>query len=738
MSIQPLFVFDGPHKPPFKRNKRTAPYTYSTPDFLVKNMLKLFGVPYIVAPGEAEAECALLQKEGLVDAVLSEDVDTLMFGSTKLLRNWNGDASRQGTAPTHVDMYDAGRIKAESSMDRDGIVLAALMSGADYMPEGVTGFGIKIACEAARAGFGRDLLAIPQGDKHALKDWRERLQHELQTNESGFFRTRHKALKVPESFPSGEVLYYYRHPLVSGVEQVEKYRRDIQWPPKIDVQGLRAFVAEAFEWRFKAGAIHFIRGLAPISLALRLAFREGAHSSGEEATLPQPGDLVKGITKQRTHVSTDLMSELRISYVPCETVPLDLASESETAPSHTALYQSEMDENCPGLEPRDDAETGQPESSPTKKKDSSATAFDPTKVQKEWVWEVLVRRSLPRTFAEWEVSQQKLKEPKVRKARGAAGKASHANQEAPNVGLDRFFKITKSTMDNTVHAPGSPGEVRMKGQSEVEAEPNQSRTPQRRRRGERRRLTPRKGIDLNPWSLSQKGPNPNSNAVVCSEPLEQKYQAGYAEDDPFIIPSSPAAAEPQSPLVTNVSMPIPPAVIDSRPANQGLELEEDALYATASRSLTQASGNRDETELARVALKSDARNGSKVSKTQSNPSLIERDTSQPRPLGSKNLGSLADSPRFDFGVRTPTKQPLLPWSSPSLPSPTLIFASTASSESQPLRASLQGANAPSRRARQRSDARLIMHDGSWEDADGYSSNVGKLCAHVEVFDLTGD
>jgi len=138
-----------------------------------------------MAPGEAEAECAFLQRQGLVDAVLSEDVDTLMFGSKQTIRNWS--AQDKGKTPTHVNLYDADDTKSSSGLDREGMILVALMSGGDYVPEGIPGCGPKIACEAARAGFGTDLCNIARSDKDALQAWRVRLSHELKTNESKFF-----------------------------------------------------------------------------------------------------------------------------------------------------------------------------------------------------------------------------------------------------------------------------------------------------------------------------------------------------------------------------------------------------------------------------------------------------------------------------------------------------------------------------------------------------------------------
>ena len=146
LSVQPLFVFDGPHKPPFKRNKRTNITGGSALNCVATELFGLFGYPYIYAPGEAEAECAVLQQKGIVDAVLSEDVDTLMFGCTFHLRNWTSEGTRGNKAPTHVDVHRAEQIKkGTSGLDREGMVLVALMSGGDYLPVGIPNCGPKMA-----------------------------------------------------------------------------------------------------------------------------------------------------------------------------------------------------------------------------------------------------------------------------------------------------------------------------------------------------------------------------------------------------------------------------------------------------------------------------------------------------------------------------------------------------------------------------------------------------------------
>lgn len=52
-----------------------------------KRLIKLMGVPYIDAPTEAEAQCAVLARAGKVFAAASEDMDTLCFDSPILLRH---------------------------------------------------------------------------------------------------------------------------------------------------------------------------------------------------------------------------------------------------------------------------------------------------------------------------------------------------------------------------------------------------------------------------------------------------------------------------------------------------------------------------------------------------------------------------------------------------------------------------------------------------------------------------
>lgn len=52
-----------------------------------KELLDYMGVPYFQAEGEADILCAQLCKNGYVDAVSTEDMDILTFGSPKIVKN---------------------------------------------------------------------------------------------------------------------------------------------------------------------------------------------------------------------------------------------------------------------------------------------------------------------------------------------------------------------------------------------------------------------------------------------------------------------------------------------------------------------------------------------------------------------------------------------------------------------------------------------------------------------------
>lgn len=70
-----------------------------------KKLLQLMGVPIIVAPSEAEAQCAVMAKAGLVYGAATEDMDCLTFGCPRLIRHLMASQVWQSVLPVLTAPY---------------------------------------------------------------------------------------------------------------------------------------------------------------------------------------------------------------------------------------------------------------------------------------------------------------------------------------------------------------------------------------------------------------------------------------------------------------------------------------------------------------------------------------------------------------------------------------------------------------------------------------------------------
>lgn len=549
----PLFVFDGPNKPLFKRNKRSRGPGDSVSVAMAKRLLGHFGFHTHDAPGEAEAECALLQQQGVVDAVLSEDVDTIMFGCTLTLRNWSAEGTRAAKTPTHVSVYDVAELRqGETGLDREGMVLVALMSGGDYIPEGVPGCGVKVACEAARAGFGRRLCRIKRSDPEVLARWREDLVEELRTNKSKFFRTKHQALTIPDEFPSVEVLRYYTHPVVSQSATVDRLKREFPTRREIDIAGLRAFTVETFDWVYKVGAVKFIRVLAPSLLvqALLNLSHEELESDDPEVRQEVEARIVRAISTRRTHVSTDATPELRISYMPNGVVGVDLDAEEDEVASTFGRSGLALNSDDEAEERVEDAEAG-----PKK-------VFDPLQPDLAWVPETVAKLGVPLAVEDWEEKQRRKQLGKTKKieAKSSRKKAS----DMPAGALNRYVKTMKpaasaspkglerpafllASSQQSMPLPPLSQQVRGKSSTAALRDTEARKPPSTTQtlsngssttKSKARAKPPRPSLDINPWTLASSQPTPKASRLNTTDTPAAVPEAIYISSSPA-GPASP-------------------------------------------------------------------------------------------------------------------------------------------------------------------------------------------------------
>lgn len=228
----------------------------------VMQLLDLFGIPYVVAPMEAEAQCAFLERAGLVEGVITDDSDAFLFGARTVFKNMFERAK-------YVEEYRMPDVEKELGLSRDDLVRAALLLGSDYTP-GVSGVGIVNAVEILRSFPGDeglaefrtwlesfDDLATGKAGTDLASSSSSSLSSSSSSSESSsspeavvvatrqLFTQTHRAARrrwvVPDAFPSRLVLHAYRAP------QVNESRVAFQWREP-DLGALRAYCVRKLLW----------------------------------------------------------------------------------------------------------------------------------------------------------------------------------------------------------------------------------------------------------------------------------------------------------------------------------------------------------------------------------------------------------------------------------------------------------------------------------------------------------
>ncbi|KAJ2904113.1 Exodeoxyribonuclease 1 [Zalerion maritima] len=103
--------------------------------------LKKSGIPYVVAPYEADAQLVYLERKGIIQGIVSEDSDLLVFGAKKLLTKLD-----QAGHCIEINRRDfcACREVSLTGWSDDDFRYMAIFSGCDYLP-GIGNMGLKTA-----------------------------------------------------------------------------------------------------------------------------------------------------------------------------------------------------------------------------------------------------------------------------------------------------------------------------------------------------------------------------------------------------------------------------------------------------------------------------------------------------------------------------------------------------------------------------------------------------------------
>ncbi|KAI1436790.1 PIN domain-like protein [Xylaria sp. CBS 124048] len=197
-------------------------------------LLRYFGIPYITAPMEAEAQCAELVSLGLVDGIVTDDSDIFLFGGTRVYKN-------MFNSNKFVECYLGSDLEKDLSLSREQLISLAHLLGSDYT-EGLPGVGPVTAVEILSEFPGNDGL-------RKFRDWWQDVQVHGRSKEadkaSNFrrkFRKSHATkLFLPPGFPSPAVFDAYLHP------DVDNSAERFEWGSP-DVEGLRQFLMATVGW----------------------------------------------------------------------------------------------------------------------------------------------------------------------------------------------------------------------------------------------------------------------------------------------------------------------------------------------------------------------------------------------------------------------------------------------------------------------------------------------------------
>ncbi|CAH8267010.1 unnamed protein product [Arabidopsis lyrata] len=224
-----------------------------------QELLQIFGIPYIIAPMEAEAQCAFMEQSNLVDGIVTDDSDVFLFGARSVYKNIFDDRK-------YVETYFMKDIEKELGLSRDKIIRMAMLLGSDYT-EGISGIGIVNAIEV--------VTAFPEEDGlHKFREWVESpdptiLGLKIKKRGSGsvdnkgiisgastddteeikqIFMDQHRKVSknwhIPSTFPSEAVISAYLNP------QVDRSTEKFSWG-KPDLSVLRKLCWEKFNWNSK-------------------------------------------------------------------------------------------------------------------------------------------------------------------------------------------------------------------------------------------------------------------------------------------------------------------------------------------------------------------------------------------------------------------------------------------------------------------------------------------------------
>ncbi|XP_054829644.1 DNA excision repair protein ERCC-5 [Eublepharis macularius] len=196
-----------------------------------QELLRLFGIPYIEAPMEAEAQCAILDLTDQTSGTITDDSDIWLFGARHVYKNFFSQKK-------YVEYYQYVDFQNQLGLDRNKLINLAYLLGSDYT-EGIPNVGYVTAMEILNEFPGRGMEPLFQ-----LMEWWTEAQKSKKTCPNPHdtkVKRKLRQLPLTAGFPNPAVAEAYLYPIV------DESKGSFVWG-RPDLELIREFCQSHFGW----------------------------------------------------------------------------------------------------------------------------------------------------------------------------------------------------------------------------------------------------------------------------------------------------------------------------------------------------------------------------------------------------------------------------------------------------------------------------------------------------------
>ncbi|XP_045884161.1 DNA excision repair protein ERCC-5 isoform X2 [Meles meles] len=169
-----------------------------------QELLRLFGIPYIEAPMEAEAQCAILDLTDQTSGTITDDSDIWLFGARHVYKNFFNKNK-------FVEYYQYVDFHNQLGLDRNKLINLAYLLGSDYT-EGIPTVGCVTAMEILNEFPGPGLEPLLK-----FSEWWHEAQKNKKIRPNPYdtkVKKKLRKLQLTPGFPNPAVADAYLKPVV--------------------------------------------------------------------------------------------------------------------------------------------------------------------------------------------------------------------------------------------------------------------------------------------------------------------------------------------------------------------------------------------------------------------------------------------------------------------------------------------------------------------------------------------